>query len=385
VKSRRLAPIATALLLSVPVAGLEATPAKPSPPAGAPQVAARAYIVENGVTGEVLARLNDRARLPIASITKLMTVLVALQHVRLDDVVTVSREAAAVGESSIYLRKGEEITVRDLIEAALIQSANDAAVALAEYVGGGSETAFVAMMNAEAKKLGLGDTHFANPDGLDAPDHYSSAHDVTRLARIAMKNPVIRSVVDRATAQIEGGRTLHTWNDLLGTFPGVFGVKTGHTGAAGWSEVAAARAHGVTVYATLLGGKTRNGRNADLASLLAWGLARYRTVQLISPRRIYATARAPYGRRALALRAIGSVVRIVRVDRPLVERVVAPTVISLPIRKGQRLGEVDVFLGRTLLAARPLVASRAIAKPGFVGRAEWYAGRTLHHVAGWFS
>src|SRR5439155_19648547 len=97
--------------------------------AGAPQVAGRAYLVENGSTGEVLARSHDHERLPIASITKLMTVLVTLQHARLDDVVTVSRSAAAVGESSIYLEKGERLTVRDLVEAALIQSANDAAVA----------------------------------------------------------------------------------------------------------------------------------------------------------------------------------------------------------------------------------------------------------------
>jgi D-alanyl-D-alanine carboxypeptidase (penicillin-binding protein 5/6) len=181
-----------------------------------------------------------------------MTVLVTLQHARLSDVVTVSGRAAQVGESSIDLRPGERLTIHDLVEAALIQSANDAAVALAEYVGG-SQARFVAMMNAEARKLGLRDTHFANPDGLDAPGHYSSAQDVTRLARIAMRSKVIRSVVGRATATIAGGRTLYTWNDLLSRFPGLFGVKTGHTGAAGWSEVAAARANGVTIYATLRG------------------------------------------------------------------------------------------------------------------------------------
>jgi D-alanyl-D-alanine carboxypeptidase (penicillin-binding protein 5/6) len=369
----RLALLATALLLFAPAAV-----------AGAPQVAGRAYIVENGVTGEVLARRADRERLPIASITKLMTVLVALRHAKLDEVVTVSRSAAAVGESSIYLRKGERITVRDLVEAALIQSANDAAVALAEYVGG-SQAAFVGMMNAEAARLRLRDTHFANPDGLDAFGHYSSAHDVTRLARIAMKNPVIRGVVAHSTATISGGRTLTTWNDLLGRFPGVFGVKTGHTTQAGWSEVAAARAHGVTVYATLLGGATREGRNADLEALLRWGLSRYERVTLVSPERVYATATAPYGRKALALVAAGRVTRIVRVDRPLVEHVVAPSSVALPVVRGQKLGEVRIYAGRALILSRPLVAARGIAKPGFVGRAEWYTGRALHHVGSWFS
>ncbi len=369
----RSALLATALLLSAQAAT-----------AGVPQVTGRAYLVQNGVNGEVLARSHDHERLPIASITKLMTVLVALRHARLDDVVTVSRGAAEVGESSIYLQKGDQLTVRDLVEAALIQSANDAAVALAEHVAG-SQSAFVAMMNAEAEKLGLHDTHFANPDGLDAPGHYSSAHDVTRLARIAMKNPVIRAAVGHSTETISGGRTLTTWNDLLDTYPGVFGVKTGHTSGAGWSEVAAARSHGVVVYATLLGGATRDGRNADLAALLTWGLSRYRTVNVISPDRVYATATAPYGRRALFLVAGARATRLVRVDRPLVERVVAPTVVSLPVRKGERLGAVRVYAGSRLVASRPLVAARSIEEPGFVGRSEWYAGRAVHHVAGWFT
>jgi serine-type D-Ala-D-Ala carboxypeptidase (penicillin-binding protein 5/6) len=369
----RLALLAAALLLFAPVAS-----------AGAPQVSASAYLVENGVTGEILARENDRERLPIASITKLMTVLVSLQHARLDDVVTVSRQAAAVGESSIYLQKGDRLTVGELVEAALIQSANDAAVALAEHVGG-TQAAFVAMMNAEAATLGLRDTHFANPDGLDAPDHYSSAHDVTRLARIAMKNPVIRRIVGEETAEISGGRRLTTWNDLLATYPGVFGVKTGHTSAAGWSEIAAARSHGVTVYATLLGSPARDIRNADLSALLTWGLTRYRTVHAIAPGRIYATARAPYGRDPLALVAAAPAKRIVRVDRTLTQRVVAPTVVSLPVARGQRLGEVQVWAGRKLIAASPLVATRSIDRPGFLGRTGWYTKRTLHHVGNWFS
>lgn len=365
--------LTTALLLSAQAAT-----------AGVPQVTGRAYLVQNGVSGEVLARSHDREHLPIASITKLMTVLVALEHARLDDVVTVSTRAAEVGESSIFLRKDERLTVRDLVEAALIQSANDAAVALAEHVGG-SQSAFVAMMNEEAQKLGLSDTQFANPDGFDAPGNYSSARDVTRLARIAMKNPVIRDVVGHDSATITGGRTLTTWNDLLDTYPGVFGVKTGHTAGAGWSEVAAARSNGVTIYATLLGGQTRDGRNADLAALLTWGITRYRTVHVISSERVYATATAPYGRRQLLLVPSGEETRIVRVDRSLVERVVAPSVVSLPVKEGQRLGEVRVYAGARLIASRPLVASRSIAKPGFLGRSQWYAGRTLHHIGAWFS
>jgi D-alanyl-D-alanine carboxypeptidase (penicillin-binding protein 5/6) len=388
---------AAIVTLALAAAGLEAPPAQPSapgratasPPApqvasGAPQVTARAYLVENGVTGEVLAASHDHERLPIASITKLMTVLVALRHANLGDVVTVSGRAAGVGESSIYLQPGDRLTVRELVEAALIQSANDAAVALAEFVGG-TQARFVLMMNAEARKLGLRDTHFANPDGLDAPGHYSSARDVTRLARIAMHDPTIRSIVRQTTATISGGRVLYTWNDLLTRFPGTFGVKTGHTAAAGWSEVAAAHSNRVTIYATLLGGATREGRNGDLAALLAWGIARYRTVDLVSGGRAYATASAPYGRHALTLVATRTVSRTVRVDRLLAEQVVAPSVISLPVHKGQALGEVRVYDGGRLVVRRPLVASRSIAKPGFVGRTGWYIGRAAHHAWSWIA
>ena len=199
---------------------------------------ARAYVVEDGETGQVLAQYHQRTRVPIASLTKLMTVLLTVEHTKPSDVVTVASSAAAVGESSIELRAGDRLTVRELLEGALIQSANDAADALAYYVGKGNEARFVAMMNARARQLGLTDTHYARPDGLDAPGHVSSARDVTTLARLLMRKPIVRSIVRRQTATIAGGRVLHTWNDLLGTFPGVFGVKTGHTTAAGWNEVA---------------------------------------------------------------------------------------------------------------------------------------------------
>ena len=357
--------------------------AVPSLAAG-PSVEGNAYLVQNGTTGEVLLSWNAREQLPIASITKLMTVLVALEHVQLGDVVTVSRRAASIGESSIHLRRGERISVRDLIEAALIQSANDAALALAESAGG-SVARFVELMNEKAAALGLDDTHFANPDGLDAPGHYSSARDVTRLARIAMKNRVIARIVAKQESSISGNRRLSTWNDLLSTFPGTFGVKTGHTAGAGWSEVAAARTHGVTIYATLLGSPARSVRNDDLTELLAWGLTRYRLVTLISKERVYAVARAPYGRAPLELRVPSEVRQIVRVDRSLVEQVVAPEAVSLPVRAGQQLGEVRVYRGRKLLVSRPLIATRSIAKPGFLGRAGWYAGQAAHNAWSWIT
>ena len=352
--------------------------------AAPPPVEAEAYLVQNGVTGEVLASHDARERLPMASITKLMTSLVALERAELDDVATISRRTAAVGESSIYLRPGERVAIRDLIRAALVQSANDAANAIAAYVGKGSVVRFVDLMNARARELGLADTHFTNPDGLDAPGHYSSARDVTKLARVAMRNPFIRDTV-RLVDTAAAGRRLHTWNDLLSTFPNLFGVKTGHTNAAGWSQVAAARGGGVTIYATLLGGETREGRNTDLTELLAWGLSRYRTVWAIDGGKTYGTVRTAYDKPAVRVVAARPALRIIHVERPLVERVVLPMEAELPVRKGQRLGEVQVLDRGRVIARSALVAADTIERPGRLGRMGFYAGRTLDHLGGLFS
>jgi D-alanyl-D-alanine carboxypeptidase (penicillin-binding protein 5/6) len=314
-----------------------------------------------------------------------MTVLVTLEHAKLDTLVTVPEEVTNIGESTIFLRAGEHISVRDLIEAALIPSANDAADTLAYYVGHGSQARFVAMMNAKARRLGLKDTHFVRPDGLDAAGHVSSARDVTLLARIVMHRPLVRKIVVMRAATISGGRTLHTWNDLLSSYPGIFGVKTGHTSAAGWSEVAAARRRGVTIYATLLGSPDRSTRNADLSQLLDWGFARYRPAALVVKGRAYASAELGYGREPLALVASGSLMPSVRVNVPFVRRVVAADAADLPVTRGQTLGRVQVFQQGRLLGSVPLVASRSVERPGLAGRAGWYAARTLDHLGGWFS
>ena len=353
--------------------------------AAPPQVTGRAYVVENGTTGELLAAQDARERVPIASITKLMTVLLTVERTRPSDVVTVSARAADVGESSANLRAGERLTVRELLEAALIQSANDAADALADYVGKGSEEHFVALMNQRARQLGLRDTHYVRPDGLDATGHVSSAHDVTLLARILMHRPLVRQIVRQQAATISGGRSLHTWNDLLSSYPGIFGVKTGHTSAAGWNEVAAARRGAVTVYATLLGSPDRGERNDDLAKLLDWGFSRYRAASVVTKGHAYARALVGYGREPVALVAAASLRPSLRVDFPLVRRVVAMDMAGLPVSRGQSLGQVRIYQRGKLVGAVPLVASRSVSRPGVAARASWYATRTLDHMWGWVS
>jgi D-alanyl-D-alanine carboxypeptidase (penicillin-binding protein 5/6) len=351
--------------------------------AGPPSVDARAWFVQNASTGEILLAHDGRRQMPIASITKLMTVLVVLDHHRLSDVVTVDPRVTSVGEETISLRPGEQLSVADLVRAALIQSANDAADALA-LATAPDFPAFAAQMNAKAQALGLTDSHFVRPDGLDAVGEYSSARDVTQLAQDAMRNRFVRETVTEVTAEIAGGRTLHTWNDLLGVVPGVIGVKTGHTAEAGWSQVAAEEDEGATIYATILGSPTRSQRNADLAKLLAWGLDQYRLVEAIAAGRPLAAVQLPYGRAPLELVPAGPLRAFVRVGRPLTERVVAPTGSSLPIRQGQVLGHVEIWAGARLVGRRDLVASRSVPAPGLSGRIGWYAKRTVHHVVGLF-
>lgn len=347
--------------------------------AAPPTVHARAWVIEDAHTGEVLAASNSHERVPIASITKLMTVLVALEHHSLSDVVDVDPRAASVGESTADLGPGDELTVADLIRAALIQSANDAADALALSVSP-DYPAFAVLMNEKARQLGLHDTHFVRPDGLDAAGQTSSAADVTRLARVVMRVPFVRETVRRRTATIAGGRTLHTWDDLLTQFPQTIGVKTGHTGLAGWCQVAAARSGGVTVYATLLGSPNRSDRNDDLESLLVWGLSRFRVVPAVQPGRTYASVAVGYGKAPLGLVAARPLLAVTRIDRTLTETVVAARGVSLPVRRGAVLGRVEIRSGSRLVGIRDLVASRTINKPGVGGRLRWYAGRTLHHL-----
>lgn len=357
------------------------------PPAvGAPPgIQAKAYFVRSSIDGDVLAARAPDERRAMASITKLMTVLVALERSRLDDVVTITPAAASVGESSIYLRPGERMTVRDLAIAALVPSANDAATALALHAGGGSIARFVALMNAKARALGLRHTAFRNPHGLDQPGHHSSARDVVALLSAALHDPFIRHWAGARRATISGGRVVESTDDLIGRLPGLVAGKTGHTGDAGWSQVARASEDGVRITASVLGSPTEEQRNRDLEGLLRYGLAQYRPIKAVDASRTYALVRVGYGRADVPLVTRSTAVRPARVGRPLLERIVAPTAVALPVRKGQRLGEVRVYDGNRLVASAPLVAARAVAAPGAFGKMSWYARRTAHHLVGFVS
>jgi len=366
---RRLALLA-GLLASLATA--QVATASSSPPA----VQARAALLVDGNTGQTLFADHPDRRLPMASLTKLMTALLTMEHTKKNDVVRVTGPAPSVGESTINLQTGERLPVRDLLEAALIQSANDAAYALATDVGG-TVKKFVRMMNQRAQELGLDHTHYVVPDGLDTPGHYSSAEDTYTLARLDMQHALFRRIVKRSGGEIAGSRTLYSWNDLLKTYPGTIGIKTGHTDRAGWSEIAAAERNGVTMYAVILGGPTRGLRNHDLADLLDWGFGHYGRVALISRTRTYATAQLPYSSRTVPLVAADRVKKSVLLDHPLTERVVAPATLDLPVRQGDTVGEVVVYDGDKVVARQPLVSPLTISEPSVATRVRWYAGRAL--------
>jgi serine-type D-Ala-D-Ala carboxypeptidase (penicillin-binding protein 5/6) len=344
-----------------------------------PSFKARAAIVADGSTGEIMLEHNADSRVAIASITKIMTALVTLENARPNERVVIRGPAPSIGESTIHLSVGERVRVRDLLAAALIQSANDAAYALATHVGDGSVKRFVSLMNERAAELGLEDTHFVRPDGLDVAGHYSSANDVLTLTREAMKQPLFRRLVRQRGGRIAGGRSLYAWNDLLrtGSYPGIVGVKTGHTDAAGWSQVAAARRDGVTMYAIVLGSGSRSRRNADLAELLDWGFGHYGSVTLVRTDRVYATAAIPFSGERMPLVAAGSARAVVRLGRPLVERVVAPSVLDLPVAQGEPVGEVVILDGRRVVLRRPLVAEHAADDASVGAKVDWYAGRAV--------
>jgi len=344
-----------------------------------PQIAAASWYLV-GEEGSVLARGHASRPRAMASITKLMTAVVALEQAQLRDVVRITPSAAGLGESTVYLRAGEELTVADLIRATLIPSANDAAQALALHVGDGSSDRFVDLMNAKAEELGLSDTNFENAHGLDESGHVSSARDATALVRYALGVPFIRDSLSRSTLSLPDGTTFPTTDDLLVSWGPLVGGKTGHTRDAGWSQAAAAERAGVTVYGTVLGADTRGTRNDALRELLEYGLDQYRRVRVIDASRAYVTAETGYGQPDVDLFAPRSVVRTVRNGKSLVERVVAPTTLALPVTKGQVVGRVEVYDGNRLVASSNLAAAESVEDAGFIAKARWYATQTMGNL-----
>ncbi len=257
---------------------------------------ATAAVVVDARSGEVLLAKRSNSRHAIASTTKLMTALLTLESGKLNKVFTAPAYNAAPAESKINLRAGERMRVRDLLTALLLESANDAAVDLAVGVAGSRE-AFVDKMNERARELGLENTHYANPIGLDSPSNYSSAADLATLARRLMANPAFAKIVGRPSATLRSGshpRFIRNRNLLIGRYPFVDGVKTGHTIRAHYILVGAAHGHGGKVVSVVLGEPSEGARDADTLALLRWGIDQYRRVSILHPGHTVARVKVAY-------------------------------------------------------------------------------------------
>lgn len=349
--------------------------------AGPPRTDAAAAIVVEPATRSVVYGRNIHERRAIASTTKMMTAIVAVEHASLDDVVRTVPYVQNGAESLAGFRAGERVSVADLLRALLVTSANDAARTLAVRVAG-SERAFVALMNAKARELGLRDTHFATPVGLDRDGNYSSAADLVKIGLVLRENPFLRRVVARERVTLRTGsrrRTFVNRNRLLGVDSEVDGIKTGYTGRAGYMLVGSATRDGVTVVSAVLGEPSEAARDRDTLALLRYGLGRFHLVTAVrSGQRLVSVPLAFRGGERASLVAGVTVRRTVRRGTRLRVGVTGvPPLLDGPLRQGSAVGQVVVVQDGKIVQRAPLVTARAIDAATFFDRLRTWIVRPL--------
>lgn len=355
--------------------------ARPALAAGdGPIVRAPAAILVEPATGDVVFQRNAHQERPVASTTKLMTALLTLERERLGTTFTTVRYRAAPAESVIGLRAGERMTVADLMRGLLLASANDAAATLATRVGGTRER-FVRLMNERAHQLGLHDTHYSNPIGLDQEGNHSSAEDLVKLTLILRRNAFFRAVTNLPSATLKTGgrpRTVVNRNTLVRTVRAVNGVKTGHTSTAGYVLVGSATRDGVTVLSAVLGDPSEEARDADSLTLLRYGLDRYHRLAATVKGRAYATAKLSHRDQRVRFVATRTVRRTIRRGEHYRLRIVgAPRQIDGPLPAGARVGTIEVRWRGRPVDRVALVTARAVSGATVVERAGGLIGRTL--------
>ena len=358
----RLAAAATALACGV---ALVATPAQvTSAQRSAPDLNARAWTLIDGRTGETLDAHAAGRSLPIASATKLMTAHLALERLRLRRRVRMAPYAAIPGESLLGVPAGTPISVRDLLYALILQSANDAAHTFAQVIGG-TQHGFVVQMNRSAAALGLIDTHYSNPIGLDAPGNYSSARDLAALTRRLLRDRTFARIADSARAvlpSLHPRRTIGTRNTLLLREPWVTGVKTGHTLGAGYVLVGSARRKGTELISTVLGAPSETQRDLESLDLLDYGFSLYRLRRPVRAGKVMARPSIRYAGGELSLRAAHPIAVGVRKGQRVGVSVKAPDQVTGPVRKGAVRGRVAVTVDGRTAGSAALLASRSIPR-----------------------
>ena len=338
-------------------------------PADAPQVEAKAAILMEQETGEVLCHQNAHDKLEPAIVTKIMTLLLVMEAIdggqlSTGDTVTVSAHAASMGGSQVYLKEGEQMTVDDLLKAVAVVSGNDAAVALAEHIAG-SEEAFVSRMNQRAAELGMEDTTFLNCTGLPAAGHLTSAHDIALMSRALLSHPDIRQYTTIWMDSIRGGQfQLSNTNRLVRFYPGCTGLKTGSTDSAGYCLSASAERDGLSLIAVVLGSETSAKRFTAAETLLNYGFANYTLIDALAGQALPPVEVLLGAERWVQPVLQGSgkvVVRRSQLDSVTTELRLAENV-EAPVEQDQVLGEVTVLVNGQPLASLPLTAQTAVER-----------------------
>ncbi|MBE6539332.1 MAG: D-alanyl-D-alanine carboxypeptidase [Ruminococcaceae bacterium] len=328
-----------------------------------------AYLTDY-LTGAVLYAKNEQERLPIASVTKIMTSLLVFEaleaeKISYEETVTVSDHAASMGGSQVYLEPGEQMTVKDLMKAMMISSANDATVALAEHVAGSVET-FVSMMNNRAAALGMTNTAFKNPHGLDEEGHYSCAKDVAVMTRELLTHKDVSQFTTVWMDTIrDGAFGLSNTNKLIRYYSGATGMKTGFTNAAGFCLSGTAMRDGLHLIAVVLGGESSNERFGTVKKMLDYGFANY---SVFTPEHLKVEDIFVPGGTDNYLSADytpPSMLTEKGVAGEITQRISVFEDISAPVAKGDKVGRVDVYRDGELIATADLTASEDIQRIGF--------------------
>jgi D-alanyl-D-alanine carboxypeptidase (penicillin-binding protein 5/6) len=346
-------------------------------------VEAKAWTLIDARTGEVVASHAAARQLPIASTTKLMTAYVALKEMPLDKVVRAAPYEAEYGESLLGLRSGQKISVRDLLYGLILRSGNDAAHTLA-IAAAGSQERFVRQMNRRAAALGLADTHYANPVGLDQRGNFSSAADLATLTRRLLGIPAFAKIAAARRALLRSVKPparITTINALLSMAPWVNGVKTGHTFDAGYVLVGSGRRKGVELISVAIGAPTDEARYSDDLELLEYGFSRYKRRLPIHSGQDLADPSIRYSGGSLPLRAARDVAVGVRRGQHIDVEVRAPGEVEGPIGRGTALGRANVFVDGRRAASVPLRAGRSIPAASRFDRARDFVDDNMIPIA----
>ena len=333
---------------------------------------AKSAILMEEATGNILYESNPDERLPIASVTKVMTMLLIMEAVdsgkiSLDDMVTVSENAMSYGGSTMFLETGEQLTVNDMLKGIVVASANDGCVAMAEHLAG-SESAFVDMMNEKAKELGMENTHFMNTNGLDEDDHYSSARDVAIMSRELMKHETIFNYTSIWMDTLRGGKfQLANTNKLIRFYDGANGLKTGSTSKALCCLSAAAKRNDMQLIAVVLGAPTSAERFASAKSLLDYGFANYAVnTQITAGDEVQKIAVEKGVDKEVGVVAGDSCSTLVKKGQEdnITKEIKIDETITAPIEAGQKIGTMTISRDGEVIADIDLNASSAVEKKG---------------------